>query len=249
LGELGVEISEVSSHLVALVQFTQLKFTQLKFTQLSAFLRSPLAGLVLVIGVILVPLALKIYVSQVTEGDRYTEPAKVPPQPVAIVFGAGVYADGTPSPMLADRVNGAVQLYRQKRIQKILMTGDNSSTDYDEVTVMKRYAMTLGVPEKDITLDYAGFNTYESCYRAKAIFGVRQAVLVTQRYHLPRAVYNCRQLGVTVVGLGTPDWESYGTGVMVPYVLREIFSTVKAVWEVNVTRPNPTFLGPFEGIK
>jgi vancomycin permeability regulator SanA len=200
-------------------------------------------------GMIVLPILLMQYVSSATSSDRYNTAKNVPIKPVAIVFGAGVYTDGTPTPMLADRVQGAIDLYRQGRVRKLLMTGDNSAANYDEVTAMKRYAMTLGIPEKDITLDYAGFSTYESCYRAKVIFGVTHSVLVTQRYHLPRAVYTCRQLGIDAVGLGTPDWESYGNQVMVPYSLREILSTMKAIAQVHLLHPKPTFLGQFEGIR
>ena len=220
-----------------------------KFIQKNPFLRWRLVVPGLAVSAVLMALLLKAYVSVATKDDRYTGTTSIPSKPVAVVFGAGVYSDGTPSPMLADRINGAVDLYRQKKIRKLLMTGDNSTQDYDEVSTMKRYAIAQGIPEKDITLDYAGFSTYESCYRAKAIFGVTQAVLVTQRYHLPRAVYTCQQLGINAVGLGTSDWETYGTPVMVPYTLREVLSTLKAVWQVKIAHPQPTFLGPFEGMR
>jgi vancomycin permeability regulator SanA len=150
--------------------------------------------------------------------------------------------------MLADRVQAAARLYQEGRAAKLLMTGDNSSTDYNEVEPMRRYAMELGVPAEDITLDYAGFSTYESCYRARDIFGVRRAVLVTQRYHLPRAVYTCQQLGIDAVGLGTADWSVYHPALMVRYTLREALATLNAMWQIHITRPLPTFLGPFEGI-
>ncbi len=202
----------------------------------------------LVAGSVLLPLLLILYVNVATKSRRYTEFATVPAKSIAVVFGAGVYPDGTLSPMLADRVDAAVKLYRQGRVRKLLMTGDNSTLNYDEVNAMKRYAMKLSVPVQDITLDYAGFSTYESCYRAKAIFGVTQAILVTQKYHLPRAVYTCQQLGIDVVGLGTPDWDNYGM-IILPYSLREGVSTVKAMWQLQVTHPKPTFLGSFEGIK
>jgi vancomycin permeability regulator SanA len=188
------------------------------------------------------------YVWVATNNNRYGDPSRVPDERVAIVFGAGVLPDGSLSPMLADRVEAAVNLYRSGQVQKLLMTGDNSSPDYDEVSAMKRYAIGRQVPAADITLDYAGFSTYESCYRARAIFGVAQAVLVTQRYHLPRAVYTCRALGVDAVGLGTPDWGTYTDGLMAEYSAREALSTLKALWQVHVLRPPPTFLGPFEGI-
>ncbi|WP_242022369.1 vancomycin high temperature exclusion protein [Microcoleus sp. FACHB-831] len=186
--------------------------------------------------------------SAATSRDRYTNPENVPTERVAIVFGAGILPDGRPTPMLADRVQGAVDLYNQGRVSKLLMTGDNSRIDYNEVAVMQKYASDRGVPVQDITLDYAGFSTYESCYRAKEIFGVGQAVLITQKFHLPRAVYTCNQLGVNSVGLGTPDWEWYGEEVMRKYTMREMLATVKALWEVKIARPKPTFLGPFEGI-
>ncbi len=193
-------------------------------------------------------LALNLYVKTVTSSRRYNNPNQIPPQRVAIVLGAGIYND-RPSPMLADRISTAVELYKLGKVKKLLMSGDNSSEDYDEVTVMQRYAMKMGVPKKDITLDHAGFKTYESCYRANAIFGVKQAVIVTQNFHLPRAVYLCDRLGVDAVGLGTPDWGSYRKDTVMRYTFREYISTIKALWQVNITRPQPTYLGPFEGIK
>lgn len=202
----------------------------------------------MVISSILLPLLINYYVWRVTRDYRYLEGEKVPPAPVAIVFGAGLWADGTPTPMLADRVQGAVELYQLQRVSRILMTGDNSSADYNEVEAMQRYAISQGVPGEVITLDYAGFSTYESCYRARKIFGVTQAVLITQRYHLPRAVYICRHLGVEVVGFGREDWGMYRSESMRYYVFREILAVVKALWQVHITRPQPTFLGPFEAM-
>lgn len=205
--------------------------------------------LVTLLSVVLTPVALNYYVRAVTSDRRYTEPDLVPTQPVAIVFGAGLWEDGTPTPMLADRVQAAVDLYKMSRINKILMTGDNSSKDYNEVKAMLEYAVEQGIPAEDITLDYAGFSTYESCYRAKEIFGVTRAVLVTQKYHLPRAVYTCSKMGVEAVGLGTPDWEKFENDSMRYYFLREVLAVLKALWFVHITRPKPTFLGPFEGIE
>ncbi|MGD1716003.1 SanA/YdcF family protein [Hydrocoleum sp. CS-953] len=202
----------------------------------------------LVLTILLIPLVLNFYVRVATSKYRYKNPEKVPAQPIAIVFGAGVWADGTPTPMLADRVQGAVNLYKIGSIKKILMTGDNSTPDYNEVKAMEEYAINQGVSVEDITLDYAGFSTYESCYRAKEIFGITQAVLVTQNYHLPRAVYTCRQLGVDALGLGTPDWGKFRNDSMKRYSIRELLAVLKALLEVHITRPKPTFLGPFEGI-
>jgi vancomycin permeability regulator SanA len=205
--------------------------------------------LTLGLGSMLTPLALHSYVNAATTNRRYTEANQVPKQQVAIIFGAGIYSDGTPTPMLADRVDAGVELYKQSRVQKLLMTGDNSRKDYDEVSAMQRYAVGKGIPIEDIILDHAGFSTYESCYRAKEIFGIQQAILVTQNFHLPRAVYTCQRLGVEAVGLGTPDWETYSKATVTRYTAREKLSVLKALWEVHISRPLPTFLGRFEGIK
>lgn len=204
--------------------------------------------LLAVLGALLLPLVLVGFVAARTYGYRYTDTASVPRERVAIVFGAGVRPDGRLTRMLSDRVSAAIELYQQGRVEKLLMTGDNSSATYDEVTAMQNYALARGVPADDIRLDYAGFSTYESCYRAQAIFGVERAVLVTQRFHLARAVYTCRTLGVTAVGLGTQDWGAYRESLLVRYTVRESLATLKALWELHVTRPLPTFLGPFEGI-
>lgn len=195
------------------------------------------------------PIALIGFVALRTSPYRYTDVGAVPVEQVAIVFGAGVRPNGRLTPMLADRVSAAIELYQRDRVQKLLMTGDNSSISYDEVTAMKQFAVGRGVPAADITLDYAGFSTYESCFRARAIFGVERAVLVTQRFHLARAVYTCRALGVMAIGLGTPDWGVYRETLLAQYTLREALATLKALWQLHITRPLPTFLGPFEGIR
>ncbi len=209
----------------------------------------PFLLLILGLTTLVIPLGLNAYVYAVTYSDRYREIELVPPQPIAIVFGAGVWDDGTPTPMLADRVQAAINLYKLGRIQKILMTGDNFYPDYDEVQAMSSYAEKQGVPIIDILLDPAGLNTYDSCYRAKSLFGIEQAVLITQRYHLPRAVYTGRQMGIKAVGLGTPDWGIFQTNSMTYYTFREFMAVIKAFWQLRITRPNPTVIGPFEGGK
>jgi len=110
----------------------------------------------------------------------------VPADRVAIVFGAGLQRDGTPSAVLRDRVATAASLYFEGKVQKLLMSGDNRFLDYNEPGSMKAYAISLGVPGEDIVLDYAGRRTYDTCYRAREIFGLDEAILVTQTYHLPR---------------------------------------------------------------
>lgn len=196
-----------------------------------------------------------IHVPGTTAPFRYSSPDELPIKPVAIVFGAGVYGE-RPSRVLAERIQGAVSLHERELTEKYLFTGDNSSINYDEVTVMQEYAVNNGIPSAAITLDYAGFSTYESCFRAKEIFGVTSAILVSQEFHLPRAVYICRQLGIDAVGLAVTDWlyepngrRPRGLSILESrYRVREILATVKALWELHITQPEPTFLGPFEGL-
>lgn len=186
------------------------------------------------------------YVRLSTRDHRYAAD-DVPATRVAIVFGAGLRNSGEPSPMLEDRISLAAALYKDRRVSHLLMTGDHGTTAHDEVKVMHDRAVELGVPTEDITLDHAGFDTYDSCYRAEAIFGVEEAVLVTQRFHLARAIYTCRQLGIDAVGVGAEDWGNYPTDMPL-YEVREIGSTLKALVELHVIRPRPKFLGPDEPI-
>ncbi len=206
-------------------------------------------GLIGILALVALPFLLSRYVDWATRNLRFRDPQQVPPKSVAIVFGAAVYRNGQLSPMLAARVQQAAEAYRIGRIHKILMTGDNSRTDYDEVSAMKRYAITLGVPAEVIHLDYAGFSTYESCYRARDILGIREAIVITQSYHLPRAVYTCAHLGLEVVGLETNDRGDYSAAVMRRSAAREILATAKMLWDVHLRHPLPTFLGKYEGME
>ncbi len=148
--------------------------------------------------------------------------------------------------MLADRLTGAVALYQRGKVKKLLMSGDRSGLDDDEVTAMRDYAESLGVPTADMILDYAGFSTYETCQRAKEIFGITQVVFVTQNFHLPRAVYIGRVMGIQAIGLGTRDWRWYGIDSISYYTIREIVATAKALWQVHLTRPRPISLNQGE---
>jgi SanA protein len=162
--------------------------------------------------------------------------ADVPARPVAIVFGAGVYPDGRLSPILADRVTTAVELYRTGKALKLLMTGDNRFVDYNEPGYMRAYALQLGVPDEDIVLDYAGRRTYDSCYRARHIFGVDAAILVTQAYHLDRALYTANRLGIDAVGVPA-DRRDYM--FIRRYWTRELAATAVAWWQLNISHPLP----------
>lgn len=164
----------------------------------------------------------------------------LPVRHVALVFGAGLNPQGGPSAVLYDRVVTGVDLYRAGKVAKLLMTGDNSEVDYNEVGAMRQTALDLGVPAGDIVLDYAGFRTYDSCYRARDVFGLRAATLVTNRFHLPRALYICRALGLDVVGVDADRRAYAGTAY---WTLREVLALPVAGWW-SATDHAPTFLGP-----
>ncbi|MEU6521293.1 ElyC/SanA/YdcF family protein [Streptomyces sp. NPDC046924] len=172
---------------------------------------------------------------------RLRTTADVPRTDVAVVFGAGLW-DGEPSPYLARRLNAAAELYRTGRIEVVLVTGDNSREEYDEPDAMRAYLTRHGVPDARIVSDYAGFDTWDSCVRAKEIFGVDRAVLISQGFHIRRAVTLCRAAGVSSYGVGVDDRHDltwYYGGV------REILAAGKAAADA-VLRPDPHFLGPDE---
>ena len=174
-------------------------------------------------------------------GRIYTDAESVPARRVALVFGAGYWPDGTPSDVMKDRVEAAVELYRAGRVQKVLFSGDNRFVQYNEPGAMRDYAVSLGLPEADIVLDFAGRRTYDTCYRARDIFGLREVVLVTQRYHLARALYTCEGLGLDTVGYAA-DRRSYV--YIRSYWAREIPALWLAWWELRVSHPVPVLGEP-----
>jgi SanA protein len=131
-----------------------------------------------------------------TQHKFYTNSNDVPPAEVAIVFGAGIKPNNSPSQYLRDRLDAGMVLYKNFKVKKILLTGDNSRFNYDELGVMKRYLQTAGVDTADIYIDCAGFDTYSSVWRAKIFFGIRSAILVSQNYHLHRCLYLANAMGI-----------------------------------------------------
>lgn len=162
---------------------------------------------------------------------------------VAVVFGAGLRRDGTPTAVLRDRVQTAAQLYFAGKVEKILMSGDNRFIDYNEPGAMHAYALTLGVPDEDIVLDYAGRRTYDTCYRARDIFKVEKVLLVTQKFHLPRAVFTCGTLGLDASGV-IADQRNYGRRSYGIWTLREIPATLVSLVDVYLRRPIPVLGDP-----
>jgi SanA protein len=170
--------------------------------------------------------------------------AEIPPAPVAIVFGAGLTRQGLPTPYLQDRVATAVALYQRGIVQKLLMSGDNRSMGYNEPEAMKKLAVSLGVAAEDIALDYAGLRTYDTCYRARFVFAVEHAILVSQSYHLPRAVYICNAMGIHADAVSA-DRRTYFFGSWLVYQAREIAACDAAMVDLFWLKPQP-ILGPLE---
>ena len=193
----------------------------------------------LIILAISVLLGLRLWVDQAYEGRIYFDVGQVPAQPIAIVFGAGVDPAGRLSPVLADRVDAALDLYNTGKAQKILLTGDNRFIWYNEPGSMADYLMERGVPRSDLVLDYAGRRTYDSCYRSKHIFGIDQAILVTQNYHLDRALFTCNSLGIDAIGMAS---DRRRTNLL--FWLRELPAVAMAWLYVNVQHPLPVMEDP-----
>ena len=167
-------------------------------------------------------------------------PESVPPAPVALVLGARVFPSGTPSPFLAARLDLAHRLYRDGKVRVVLVSGDNMAPEYNEPDAMRTYLIDAGMPPEAVVADYAGFDTYDSCARARRIFGVEQLVVVTQGYHLPRAVATCRALGVEATGVG--DDSVRHTRAWRHGAIRDQLACVKTVIDL-VTGRDPV-LGP-----
>lgn len=181
-----------------------------------------------------------IYANASTKNLRYNlSDQDIPEKHVAIVLGAGVLPSGEPTPYLKMRIETAVHLYKDGKVSKLLVSGDNSEKNYNEPEVMRAYAETVGVLGQDIVMDYAGFNTYDTCYRAQAIFGVHEAIVITQGYHLPRAVITCNGLGIDTIGVAATK---RGGDFTVTYIMREYVSTTKALLQL-LLKPHPTVLG------
>lgn len=196
--------------------------------------------LIVVLVLIIVVIGINLWVkgstkNQIIENGDYS---KLKDIDCIIVLGAGIWGE-EPSPMLQDRLNQAIELYKKGVAPKIIMSGDHGRKDYDEVNVMKEYAIENGVPSEDIFMDHAGFSSYESIYRAKEIFEVKKAVIVTQKYHLYRALYIANQFAVEAYGVGADPRQYVGATYR---ELREILARNKDFVKC-IFKPEPTYLG------
>lgn len=168
-----------------------------------------------------------------------TETKEIPQVDCILVLGAGLKPDGTPNFMLKDRLDRALELYRAGVSERMLMSGDHGRESYDEVNAMKQYVVDAGVPADQVFMDHAGFSTYESMYRAGEIFAVKSTVVVTQRYHMYRALYTARQRGMEAYGVPAKDVTYGGQWVR---DFRENFARTKDI-VFNIFQPEPTYLG------
>lgn len=167
------------------------------------------------------------------------EAAKLSNVDCVLVLGCQVKDDGTPSDMLKDRLTRGIELYELGASPKLLMSGDHGREEYDEVGAMKQYAIDAGIPSENIFMDHAGFSTYESVYRAKEIFEADKIIIITQEYHLYRALYIADKLGVEAYGVAS-DYHTYAGQFMRDF--REILARCKDCVSV-ILKPEPTYLG------
>lgn len=209
-------------------------------------LRRLFQGLVVVSVVTVAPLTWAFLDSSghraVADTEGWLE--RVPQTQTALVLGAGLFS-GHPSPMLARRLDIAAQLYQAGKVKALLLSGDNSRKEYDEPTAMRDYLLAKGVPESVMVLDYAGFDTWDSCVRARKVFGAQRLTVVTQVFHLPRAVALCRKAGLETFGVGD-DSAKHWAATTYSYAAREFFASAKGLADAVVLKSDPTFPGPKE---
>ncbi|WP_433518394.1 SanA/YdcF family protein [Nonomuraea sp. CA-143628] len=170
--------------------------------------------------------------------------ARVPTSQVALVLGAGLFS-GRPSSFLARRLDIAAELYRAGKVKALLLSGDNSRKEYDEPTAMRDYLRAKGVPDAVMVLDYAGFDTWDSCVRARKVFGAERLTVVTQVFHLPRAVTLCRTAGLTTFGVGDDSVKQWAVTTYAS-AAREVFATGKAFADALLLHSDPVYPGPRE---
>ena len=211
-------------------------------TKVRKKLKKWLLGLfILALLIVAVPVGINDWVIQSTASRILTTEKATELQDVEciLVLGCAVRPDGTPSPMLAERLQKGVELYENGAAPKLLMSGDNGQVEYNEVAAMGNYALEKGVPSYDIFLDYAGISTYESMYRAKDIFQAKKILIVTQKYHLHRALYIAQALGLDAYGVSC-DTQVYAG--QTNRDIREVLARNKD-FLTSIFKPKPTYVG------
>lgn len=179
-------------------------------------------------------------VNKESNGFIYQDINQIPNAEVALILGASVKPNKEMSDIFRDRVDTAIKLYENKKVSKIIVSGDHGKKYYDEVEAAKKYLLEKEIPPDDIFLDHAGFDTYDSLYRAKYIFNAQSMIVVTQNFHLPRAMFIAKKLGHNAYGFSA-DLHSYSGAEKM--FIREIFADVKAYFDILLDE-KPQFLGP-----
>lgn len=182
----------------------------------------------------------QIYVKSQSENYIKTDIGELPEADAVLVLGARVYSDGTPSPLLKDRLDYGYEIYKIGKAKKILVSGDHGKKEYNEVKAMKQYLLDKQVPEEDIFMDHAGFDTYDSIYRARDVFCIKSIIISTQKYHMYRAVYIGQKLGLDAYGYPCEDKSEYN---MMRNNVREALARVKAIIDIEILKSEPKFLG------
>jgi len=201
-------------------------FTSLKKNLLTIF--------IILLILFLSPFIVRILFSLSYKDRVFDNVESTPEIGVGLVLGAGLDGEDDPSPILEDRVLSAVDLYRAGKIKKIIMSGDNRTLNYDEPSAMIALALENGVPEEDLQPDYAGRRTYDSCFRAREIFSLTKVIVITQKFHLDRAMYICGTLGIETYGFAA-DRNVYENSFY-NYV-RDTYAFALAIWDVNFRKP------------
>jgi len=191
-------------------------------------------GIVMIIFTIL---AIEAILARQVSGRMYSNIAKIPARETVIILGASVHANGELSPILKDRVDTAIRLYQAKKIKVFHVTGDHRTEDYNEVAAIVSYLKDHGITEDIITMDHAGLDTYDSMYRAGKLFDIESATVITQKFHLPRALFISKQLGYEYYGLAA-DQKTYQTEYRLKQ--REKLANIKALYEVLVNKEPST---------
>ena len=203
---------------------------------MNRFLLNVLHLLFILIGILGV-LVLLIRIAFVVQANpRIFKPSSAPAVETAIVFGAGLRRDGSPTPVLKDRVRAGVDLYLSGKVKKLLLSGDNRFHNYNEPAAMAIYAQELGVPSKDLIIDNSGKSTYDTCLRAKQIFKIERTILVTQSFHLPRALFICNHIGIDSTGVSA-DLREYSFPSLIFWNLRELAAGLAAVMDLWIFKP------------
>jgi len=190
------------------------------------------------VGLFVICLGLFLLVQLSARQYMYASVADTPTTTVAMILGASVLGNGTLSPILKERVDKAIELYQAHKVQKILMTGDNGALSHNEVEPVRRYLLQAGIPPEDIFLDHAGFDTYSSMFRARDVFGITSITVVSQHFHLPRAVFIARTLGLQAFGTEAGSGETH-----IYNDVREVPASIKAALDLMFARV-PKYLGP-----